>query len=218
MSQFTRTALSLPRLTPSRQGRRFASVLATHHTPRGTGIPPLGGMAPTQAKKPYAFRHQGPMPEAPQALDHLQFILGQKPLESPVAKRAEVRTAAEARERARQQLEELHMVVQNASSVMSALSQASEKYLQPKSKDGVIGQAGGKLEQRQADAASTKIVQCVGGEIAKAPESKRVEGTAAVAAAGSWSAVQQQKVARILLAVLISGSSLSLFVTQTMGL
>ncbi|KAJ1895157.1 hypothetical protein LPJ81_005023, partial [Coemansia sp. IMI 209127] len=87
---------------------------------------------------PTIFRHTGPMPPAPQAIDELQFILGQKPLNMNVPPpqqqqqasmsmgggrsggSMEVRTAAEARQKATQQLESLHAVVQNASGILAA--------------------------------------------------------------------------------------------------
>ncbi|KAJ2505185.1 hypothetical protein GGI11_007097, partial [Coemansia sp. RSA 2049] len=95
---------------------------------------------------PIIFRHTGPMPPAPQAIDHLQFILGQKPLNMHVpsispsysspsspsfgSSSMEVRTAAEARRKATQQLENLQTIVQTASDILGALSKAAANRLQ----------------------------------------------------------------------------------------
>ncbi|KAJ1945390.1 hypothetical protein FBU59_002321 [Linderina macrospora] len=239
MSQFTRTALHRTRLACTPANRRYASILATttphHQPPTTTTIPPLASStthSPTpnhSNKKPYSFQHQGPRPDAPQALDSLQFILGQKPLEAPVSTKSrgtnEVRTAAEARARARQQLEELHMVVQNASNVMNALSKASEKYLEPNNTTRKQQIAAKNRESNKADSEQSGMMEHVSTKIVKMQTpSAGAQGAAGVVAAvgsraaGSAAEQQQLKLARILLAVVLSGGSLGLFVNQAMGL
>ncbi|KAJ2567070.1 hypothetical protein IW140_004637 [Coemansia sp. RSA 1813] len=73
------------------------------------------------------------------AIDQMQFILGLKPLNMNVPMpqmsrggSAEVHTAAEARQKATQQLESLNTIVQNASGILVALSRAAERHIQNK--------------------------------------------------------------------------------------
>ncbi|KAJ2546054.1 hypothetical protein EV175_005739, partial [Coemansia sp. RSA 1933] len=114
-------------------------------------LPPRTNTVGGQQSWAAIFRHTGPMPPAPQAIDQLQFILGQKPLNMHIATPPppqsvkqvaspgmEVRTAAEARQKATQQLENLHTIVQNASAIMTALSNVARDQLQHKDTSKVM--------------------------------------------------------------------------------
>ncbi|KAJ2741667.1 hypothetical protein GGI20_005028 [Coemansia sp. BCRC 34301] len=139
----------------SQQQRQQQSMTSTTHQNRQASIGNFGRPSPRVPVVPanrYIFRHRGTVPSEPQSIDCLQFILNQKPLgatallsgedggarlfmlsSSSLASNSQtgttVRTADEARERARIKLEELNDIVQSASGLVVALSAAAKVHL-----------------------------------------------------------------------------------------
>ncbi|KAJ2878515.1 hypothetical protein H4R27_005780 [Coemansia aciculifera] len=118
------------------QQQTLTSASQQQHKAIGTNI---ARPTPTPRLPSYIFRHRGTVPSEPQAIDSLQFILNQKPLGATTLVSgnegtrlfmlgthmdSEVRTAEEAREKARLRLQELNDIVQSASGLMAALTKA----------------------------------------------------------------------------------------------
>ncbi|KAJ2115743.1 hypothetical protein IW146_002076 [Coemansia sp. RSA 922] len=116
------------------QQQALTSASQQQHKSLGTNI---ARPTPTPRLPSYIFRHRGTVPSEPQAIDSLQFILNQKPLGATTLVSgnegtrlfmlgthmdSEVRTAEEAREKARLRLQELNDIVQSASGLMAALT------------------------------------------------------------------------------------------------
>ncbi|KAJ1897856.1 hypothetical protein LPJ66_003117 [Kickxella alabastrina] len=116
----------------------------------------------------WVFRHRGPAPEAPQAMDTLQFILGERPL----AKGGPVAAMESEREVARRQLGELNAVVVNAQGVMAALTKCSEKYL-----------ANASIETTKAEVATEIEAKAVTKKSKSSSATATATATAATAAA-----------------------------------
>ncbi|KAJ2868917.1 hypothetical protein GGI22_000574 [Coemansia erecta] len=103
----------------------------------------------------------------------------------------EVRTAAEARQKATQQLENLHAVVQNASGILAALSKVAERHL----KQTVIHEQ----QQQQPTVASACAAAVVVQEDPVASQSKEHYGS-------KWAAANA-----VLLAMFLSGSGVGVY-------
>ncbi|KAJ1819588.1 hypothetical protein LPJ60_003683 [Coemansia sp. RSA 2675] len=132
----------------------LASVTA-HKSPIAASLSRPASNQPRPPTNPYIFRYRGTVPSEPQAIDSLQFILNQKPLGATTlvsgqegarlfmlgTQTGEVKTADEAREKARLRLEELNDIVKSASGLMAAMSRA---HAQREAKELVTG--GGPVE------------------------------------------------------------------------
>ncbi|KAJ2675483.1 hypothetical protein GGI25_003991 [Coemansia spiralis] len=128
-------SLLLPSLRPlhrtaTKRTVRLASVLA--HNPTRTETQQQQQQQQQRPSEPPAVRraimatrcvyqHQGPRPRAPEILDRVQFILSNTTGSSG--------RMVDARLRAREQLTELGVVVENANNVMAALSRVARGHL-----------------------------------------------------------------------------------------